>query len=629
MAGKRVCKAGIAASVALAAMVLTALAPRKVATPTPEARVRELLAGAMPAYDVVDVEATFYVGRVAIQEHLMRARLALRLDPSAALATGERPDRIEVHFGVLYRDGSVETGSHTLSRDPEPDATARTRVIDLALRLGQVERAAVVVVESVRGARGEAVSWPVMADLGPESVAPVAPEREERTELPAIRLLLPPDAVLVGRRTIGALVGRPGISRVRFLVDGETIGEDERSPWEASFRFDRTGLRHRVEAIGLGADGREVARDFARVNAPGDEPWVRIFPPVVSGAGRVVRVRFGASPERRLSRLDLFLGDRLLASLRVPPYEAELPPAGPASSFLRAVVHFDDGAVVEDVEPLRGTEFGESIEVSLVELFPRIVDDQGNPARIDPADLLLVDDGVERPVDRIVFADELPLLLGIAVDNSGSMEPQIARLRQDLATVLRSLEPGRDRAFLTRFAARSIVAQAPTSDPAMLAGALEGLAVGGQTALYDGIVHALIQFDRKSLRRALVVLTDGFATQGRFDGPRTLPVARRLGVPVYWVVPSVHGWTYEGSPERISLLHLVRGTGGELVGVERPEDLAPRLTEILDDLRAQALVAFRPGSERSGRRHWHPVELRSKRPDVHIEGELGYFAGGE
>jgi len=42
--------------------------------PSPEARVLELLAGATPAYGVVDVEVTLYVGRKAIDARLMRAR---------------------------------------------------------------------------------------------------------------------------------------------------------------------------------------------------------------------------------------------------------------------------------------------------------------------------------------------------------------------------------------------------------------------------------------------------------------------------------------------------------------------------------------------------------------------------
>ncbi|MCB1009317.1 MAG: hypothetical protein KDB94_10530, partial [Acidobacteria bacterium] len=70
-------------------------------------------------------------------------------------------------------------------------------------------------------------------------------------------------------------------------------------------------------------------------------------------------------------------------------------------------------------------------------------------------------------------------------------------------------------------------------------------------------------------------------------------------------------------------------SGGEYLRLVRREDLAPKLREMVEGLRAQTLVAFYPGAEKSTRRKWHPVELRSRVAGIRVEGELGYFTGEE
>jgi len=622
-----------------------------------DAEVERLLEGAAPPASALGVEASYFVSlqvdRIASAD-IRRARLVLRVDLSTFGDGPQRPDRLDVHFGLRFADGRDTLFTRVRRSRREPFEASKTFRIDMVVPRQGVLRAAVVVVDPDSGLSGAAVASPIWADMRPLDPLPTEPVAAGEAapeplvvdlgpyapvgsaamvatpiEMPAVRLLLPAKEVFVGRLELGALVGVSGVARVRYDIDGETVGEASAEPWSVRYKFDRLGLAHTIEAVALAADGREVGRDVARVNLPGDALWVRVLPPVGEGSGRQVPIRVGVPQGASLRRVSLFLGDREIARAERNGFEVPLPPRAETGSYLRAEAELEDGRIVEDVVSFFDPGYGEQVEVSLIELYPRIVDAEGRPARVGADDLELVVDGERQRVDRVVPADELPLLVGVAIDTSGSMAKLVDPLRAQLADLLASLAPGRDRVFVTRFSERSVLAQPPTTDAALLAKAFAGVPIGGETALYDGIVHGLIQFDRKSTRRALFVLTDGYSTEGRFDGARTVPIARRLAVPIFALVAIEPKRVSLTLADQSSLARLAAASGGEYLRLVRREDLAPKLREMVEGLRAQTLVAFYPRAEASRKRKWHEVELRSKVPEIRVEGALGYFTGEE
>jgi len=614
-----------------------------------EARIRELLEGAPPSHGALDVEATIFVDRSPLTSPraaggsgptavASRAVLALSVDLSALGSEGAVPDRLELDLGVAFEDGRDQLVRHEISRPPETRDLRWAHRIRLVLpgRVGEIDQVALVLTDLASGQHGELALRPVVSDLPSAEWGTEIPEPQPSGEPPAIRLVLPPDPVLVGRQEISALVGRRGVDRVRFLVDGRTVETDRDEPWRVTHLFDRSGLPRTIEVVALDSDGRVLEREVALANAPADQPWLRLLTAPAGGGGQRATVSLRAAVGHSLSALELYAGERLLAVLLHEPFELELGSEETSAPYLRAVAIFDDGSLIEDVAAQFAEGFGEIVDVSLqlVDLFPRVVDETGRPAQVDSQSLELLVDGEPWHIERVLPASQLPLLLGIAVDTSGSMGLYVDRLKVELLGLLGVLDPGRDRAFLTHFSDVSHLDQAPTSEPARLARALRDVEIGGYTALYDGIVHALIQFDRKSSRRAVVVLTDGDSTVGRFTEDDALGVAQRLSVPVFAMVPkevvqeAVTSLRIGG--KMLQLIHLRRlaeESGGALIEVGGPEDLAPRLAEIFAELRAQTMVTFSPPQEASSRWKRHRVEIRSKQPGVRVEGELGYFSG--
>jgi len=109
--------------------------------------------------------------------------------------------------------------------------------------------------------------------------------------------------------------------------------------------------------------------------------------------------------------------------------------------------------------------------------------------------------------------EDVPVTVGLVVDNSGSMGAKRSEVVAASLAFVRSSNPG-DEMFVVNFNQRVSVDLPPslpfTSDLEQLRGALSTNRSVGNTALYDGIAVALEHLKAGSReRKALIVVTDG------------------------------------------------------------------------------------------------------------------------
>jgi Ca-activated chloride channel family protein len=202
----------------------------------------------------------------------------------------------------------------------------------------------------------------------------------------------------------------------------------------------------------------------------------------------------------------------------------------------------------------------------------------------------------------------MPLSIGIAVDNSASMEPRMATAEKAAADFLRAVMRGNDKAFIVAFDSTPRVLQTWSSKPPELFAALAKMQARDQTALYDAIVYSLYNFTGVRGQRALVVVTDGKDTTSRFTYDQALEYAHRSGVPVYAIGIGIHALDGE---TRIGLSRLCTETGGSAFFIDAATDLASSYAEIATELRSQYIIGFYP-LEKAGAK-WHEVS-------VHVDG---------
>jgi tight adherence protein B len=121
----------------------------------------------------------------------------------------------------------------------------------------------------------------------------------------------------------------------------------------------------------------------------------------------------------------------------------------------------------------------------------------------------VTESGQERPVVvNPVPTDGLQVVLVLDASTSMSGAP-ITAAKDAAQSFLEAMPDGVEVAAVS-FASTPAVLSAFTTDKATISAAVEGLTVGGETALYDGLVAASELFgDQDSNRRTVVVLSDG------------------------------------------------------------------------------------------------------------------------
>ena len=274
------------------------------------------------------------------------------------------------------------------------------------------------------------------------------------------------------------------------------------------------------------------------------------------------------------------------------------------------------------------------IDTDLVLVDVTVTDAAGQPVRgLRPEDFKLYEDGEER---RLAFVNverrggaERPVAVVFAVDVSGSMTgEEIARLQLAMGAFTEKLA-GRDALYaLMSFGMSSKVRQEFTSDPSKLRRAFERLAretEGLSTHTYDAVddaVRLLVRKaprtrDRRLMKRAVVVITDGFPV-GDTVAPKTvIERANAAEVSVYTVtLPSYSRLLASAGPRAplptpLDVSGLAELTGGTNLYADA-HDYEPLFRALAEEVTSTYVLAFYPPEEkrRDGRFHHIRVEAR-------------------
>jgi VWFA-related protein len=425
--------------------------------------------------------------------------------------------------------------------------------------------------------------------------------------------------LLAGKILFDTLTMDSAVAAVEFFVDGERAARRGWPPFEARLTLADPPREQVVRAVALAANDRVLGDDELVVNRVDSPFLVRVASIERTASGDLeVRAEVSTPRDATLERVALYLGDRLLAETSQPPFQflvaaRDVEPQG----FVRVVVTLPDGSEREDVALLEEGVLAERIEVRLVELQVLVTDRTGAAVSdLGIEDFEIVEGSEQRRPERLYPSDRVALLLGLAIDSSGSMWPLWDETLAAARYFLDSTLGARDRAFLVDFDSELRLVEPPTADRDALAWGLERLSPHGGTALYDSILFSMLQYEQERGRRALVVLTDGVDSESRSDPRRTIELGRRLGVPVYVIAlrgadgaqlgPGIRRSSASAAEaaalaEARNQLRLVTDpTGGRMFHVVTAEQVARAFAEIQSELRRQYVLTYytdRPPSE--------------------------------
>lgn len=444
----------------------------------------------------------------------------------------------------------------------------------------------------------------------------------------AVRLVPPAREPVSGNTSIDALVATDEVERVVFFLDGQQVDEDTRPPFRGRVSLASPPREQTVRAVAYDRLNYDLGSDELVVNRSNIPFRVRItrFDGDPANGAVELAATVNVPSGQRLERVEVYRNETLIRRFEGTEgqnLELEVPTLDPGpSDYLRVAAFLADGTSSEDVVLLTARGITERLEVNLVELFVVATNERGEPVRgLQQEDFDVHLDGKPVEVQSFSYANDVPLLLGLIIDSSGSMENQMLETKQAAGQFLGTVLEAEDQAFLVDFDSQPRLLHDTSTDLRQLLQSFRRLQPGGATALYDSVIFSLIQFGADPGRKALVVLTDGDDYQSRFSPNRAIRDARTAGVPVYLIVL--------GEERQIrrtlavsDLEELTEETGGRVFLVSEPHLLGDAYKRIERELRSQYRLSFTTEEllteEQRGK-----IEVRVKREKLLVRTVVG------
>ncbi len=438
-----------------------------------------------------------------------------------------------------------------------------------------------------------------------------------------IRILQTRDEIQTGFVRFNTLAS-PEIEKVRFLLDDKEVLTKRRAPFNVELDLGSFPKIHTLRVEAMDADDTVIAEDEVELNSGKQRFSIRLIEPGTSRSYQeslLARAEVLVPEEATLEKVEFFLNEKLAATLYQEPFSQPLRLDRPGeTAYVRAIAHLADGNVTEDLVFVNSPNHLEQVDVQFVELYASVLDRDGRPVRdLDQEDFRVEEDGAAQEIVRFERVEDLPIHVGVVIDNSASMRGALETTRITALKFFEDAVQAKDRAAVITFNRFPNLAVPLTNDMSQLGSGLAGLTAEGQTALYDSVMFSLYYFAGITGQRALLLLSDGRDEVSKFTFEQTLEYARRAGVTVYSVGLQVNDGIARNRLQKIS-----RETGGDSFFIKDIRELGAIYEQIQRDLRSQYLLAYQSNSSRSDD-GFRTIRLKADRGGARVRTMSGYY----
>jgi len=245
-------------------------------------------------------------------------------------------------------------------------------------------------------------------------------------------------------------------------------------------------------------------------------------------------------------------------------------------------------------------------------------------------DFQVYEDGVRQTILSFQHTD-LPVSMGLVIDNSGSMYQKRPAVNRAALDLVQASNP-QDQAFVVNFSDEAFLDQNFTSDVNKLRDGLSHIDSRGGTALYDAIVASADKLveDGKRPKQVLVVITDGDDNASTLTLEQTIRRVQDLSGPVIYSI----GLLYGDEMSRAEVRHARRAlemlsemTGGIAFFPKSLDQVDEITAEVARDIRNQYTIGYRstkPMSEPGFRRVEVTAEAKGL-GKLTVRTRTGYF----
>ncbi len=467
---------------------------------------------------------------------------------------------------------------------------------------------------------------PSPAELAARTQGRAAVEKARETGLVASAITLLPVAkeIVTGLQRFETKVAE-GIRAVDFYLNGAKIMTKTRAPFDADLNLGPLPRKHTIRVVAYGETGRAVGEDEYIVNEGKEVFRVRILSPEkgAKAGGPTKVVAAVAVPEgKTLQKLEFYSNESRVATLYQAPYEQTVNIRSTGSlGYVRIVGTLDDGTVAEDLRYVNAPSYISEVSVDAVELYTTVTE-KGRPVSgLQASNFKVFEDGVLQKVESFEYVKNLPLSLGVMVDNSASMLESLPDAEQAAMGFLDYSIGPKDRAFTISFDNEPYLLTKLTNRKDKLFRSFAGMRAEGSTALYDAIVYGLYQFTGVKGKKALVILTDGKDTASKFDFETALDYVRRSGIAIYGIGLKIAGAELD---VKYKLNKLAQVTGGQTFYIDSAKNLEAVYRQINEELRSQYLLTYY-STNAGGKDKWRKVEVKVEPTSLQARTLSGYY----
>lgn len=272
-------------------------------------------------------------------------------------------------------------------------------------------------------------------------------------------------------------------------------------------------------------------------------------------------------------------------------------------------------------------------DVNEVLLNCAVVDENGHTVEgLAQNDFRLWVDGVPQSISSFRQQD-LPVSIGILIDNSSSMLDKRAVVNRAVMDLLRNSNR-EDTVFVVNFSDRAYLEQGFTTDLVALDRGLSHFNTRGTTALYDAIAASSDKLadDAKFQKQVLLVVSDGADNASRLARDQVIRRVQNLGGPVIYSI----GLLFDSDPREFkkaseALQTLSTDTGGIAYFPKSMEEVNQIADQVAKDIREQYTIGFHaPKSNTPSSYHTTHVEVYSnKYGKLAVRTRHGYYLSSE
>jgi Ca-activated chloride channel homolog len=238
--------------------------------------------------------------------------------------------------------------------------------------------------------------------------------------------------------------------------------------------------------------------------------------------------------------------------------------------------------------------------VDLVVLHVTVTDPAGQfVSGLQQGNFKVFEDKVEQKIS-FFSRDDIPVTMGLVIDNSGSMREKRQQVNAAAMTFVRTSNP-QDEAFVVNFNDEYYLDTDGdfTSDQKDLNEALSRIDTRGSTALYDAVVGSLDHLKKGHKdKRVLLLITDGDDDASRLSFEDTIKAAETSNAAIYTVgVFSDDDRKNDKRMVRHSkkvLTELAEATGGQAYFPDNLSDVTPICERVASEIRNQYTLGYYP-----------------------------------